>query len=175
MKTSFILIFSLIISTNLWAQKRPLTVEDTKTWNKISEKQISTNGEFVAYKIAPNKGDGNLFLYKAKLETTLKFERGKNAKLGYNNNLLIYKISPQADSLRQKKLDKVKKDDLPKDSLGIYLFEKDSIIKIAKINKYYLPKENSNWLAYKYDYKEPKDTNSTDSLKADSLVLNTDV
>ena len=164
------LILFFTLSFNLQAQnKRPMTVDDTKTWNRISNKIISPNGNYVAYRIAPNKGDGNLFLYNDSNKSTLKFERGKNAKLGFDNNLLIFKIEPQADSLRQKKLDKVKKDKLPKDSLGIYFFDKDSLIKVEKVKKYILPKKNSQWLAYLYDYKAPKDTTPTiDSTSTDS-------
>ena len=171
MRTRLITAIIILISINLWAQKRPMTVEDSKTWNRISNTIISSNGEYVAYKIAPNKGDGNLFLYKSKTESTIQFERGTNAKLAYNNKLLIFKINPQADSLRQKKLDKIKKDKLPKDSLGIYLIDRDTLIKVEKIKHYYLPKNNSNWVAYLYDYKEPIDTTE---IKKDSLENKTD-
>ena len=170
-----ILIFlAIIISIYSYAQKRPMTVDDTKIWNRIVNRQISTDGNFVAYRIKPNKGDANLFLYNDLNQKTIQFERGKNAKLGYDNNLLIFKIAVQADSLRQKKLDKVKKDQLPTDSLGIYLFDSDSLIKIEKIKSYYLPEENSEWLAYKYDYKAPKDTTLQDSLNTDTLKTETD-
>jgi len=160
MKIKIIILLVVILQMNSWAQKRPMTIDDAIRWNSIRNKAISSNGEYVSYRIAPNKGDANLFLYRDQTATTLKFERGKDAKLGYNNNLLIFKIAPQTDSLHLKKINKIKKEDLPKDSLGIYIFESDSLIKIPKVKEYYLPKESSNWLAYTYEYKEPKDTNS---------------
>ncbi len=171
MKTKIIILFVILLQTNSWAQKRPMTIDDAIKWNSIRDKAISTNGEYITYRITPNKGDANLFLYNDKTTTTLKFERGEKATLGYNNNLLIFKIVPQTDSLRLKRLNKVKKKNLPKDSLGIYIFDKDSLIQISKIKKYYLPKRNSNWLAYTYEYKTPKDSIST---KKDSLDTKTD-
>ncbi len=175
MKTRLIFLFVIILQVNSWAQKRPMTINDAIHWNSIKDKAISPNGNYVTYRIVPNKGDANLFLYNNETTNTLVFERGENVKLGYNNNLLIFKIAPQVDSLHLKKLNKVKKENLPKDSLEIYIFNKDSIIKVPKIKQYYLPQENSNWLAYTYKYKNPKDSSSsnTDTLstKTDSLVI----
>ena len=174
MKTNIILSLVMLLSIGAWAQKRAMTVDDTKTWNKITNKQISSNGEYVSYNITPNKGDENLYLYNNKTNKTLKFERGKNAKIGFNNNLIIFKIAVQEDSLRLKKLAKLNADQLPKDSLGIYLFNQDSLIKVEKIKAYYIAEENSEWLAYKYDFTEPKDTSKTDSVLTDSVLTKTD-
>jgi len=166
-----VITFFLLYGNVLNAQKRAMTLEDLKKWNTLAEEQISPNGKFVSFVVAPNdKTDGDLFLYDTKNATTKKFERGFNAKLGFDNNLLIYQIAVQSDTLRKKKLDKVKKDKLPKDSLGIYLFEKDTILKIEKIKKFILPEKNSIWLAYLYEFTEPKKENiSQDTLPIEGL------
>ena len=103
MKTRIIILLLIFIGINSHAQKRPMTIDDLKTWNRMNNTSISSNGEYVSYRIVPNKGDANLFLYHANTKETKKFERGKKAQLGFNNNLLVFKISPQTDSLRQKK------------------------------------------------------------------------
>lgn len=172
MKTRLLISLIILLGLSSMAQKRAMTIEDSKSWNGIRNKAISSNGQYVSYAINPHKGDGNLYLYNDVTKLTAKYERGKSAKLGFDNNLLIFKIAPQADSLRQKKLDKVKKDKLPKDSLGIYFFVQDSVLKVEKVQSYCLPEKNSQWLAYIFDYVEPKDTTTleTDSLQVDSLL-----
>ncbi len=157
---SLILFLLFIFSFYGYSQKRVMTIDDLKTWNTVSNEKISTNGNWVTYQIAPNKGDANLFLYDYSKNSYKKIERGFDAVLGYDNNFLVYKIKVQEDTLKKKKLAKVKADKLPKDSLGIYFFDKDTTIKIEKIKSYFLPEKSSQWFAYLYDFKEtkPKDT-----------------
>ena len=157
----------LFLSLSVLAQKRAMTIDDLKQWKRISNKDISSNGQYVIYTLYANDKsiDGKLVLFDDKTKTKKIFNRAYNASLAYDNNFLIYKIKPQADTLRKKRLAKVKKNKLPKDSLAIYFFEKDSILKVAKIKSYYLPKKNSDYFAYLYDYEAPKDTSKKDSLQ----------
>ncbi|MBN2668540.1 MAG: S9 family peptidase [Bacteroidales bacterium] len=168
-RTLIFLNLILFINLNLNAQKRALTIEDTKYWNTINEESISNNGQWISYIVKPNKGDATLYLYNTENAKKWSFERGENSQIGYNNNLLIFKIKVQEDTLRQKKLEKVKKEDFPSDSLGIYFFDRDSTLKVEKFDRFLLPKKNSNWLAYMYEYKAPKDTSeaSKDSSKTE--------
>ena len=165
-KYNLILAFFLL-SFISFSQKKSMTIDDLKSWKRISNKEISSNGQYVIYTVYANdkSKDGKLILFNDKNKTKKIFKRGYYASLAYDNNFLIYKIKPQADTLRKKRLAKIKKSKLPKDSLGVYFFARDTTIKTANIKSYYLAKKNSQYFAYLYDYEEPKDTTKKDSLQ----------
>jgi len=168
MKKKYSLIISFVLlSFIVFSQKRAMTIDDLKSWKRISNKEISDNGQYVIYTVYANdkSEDGKLVLFDDKTKKKKIFNRGYYASIASENNFLIYKIKPQADTLRKKRLAKVKKNKLPKDSLGVYFFEKDTIMKVPQIKSYYLPKKSSKYFAYLYDYKAPKDTTKKDSLQ----------
>ena len=142
------------LSLNLFSQnKKNITIDDCKNWKYIKDYNISNNGNLIFYNYGPEKGDVDLYLIDKKNNKTKKINRGVNAKFSPNNNFIAFKIKPQADSLRKAKFNKVKKDKLPKDSLGIYIFTQDTTIKINNLLSFDIPKDSSSWIAYKLDIK----------------------
>jgi len=145
-----LLLLTLIVSLTVNAQpkvKRALTPDDFASWNIIKDQQISNNGKYVVYEQNPLKGDGKLFLTKEG-KTIIFFNRACKAKLGSNNNVLVFTIKPAVDSVRQAKLNKAKKEDMPPDSVGIFLMKNREIVKYANVKSYKLPKENASWVAF---------------------------
>lgn len=117
-------------------------------WNSIKEMTISNSGRIASYQITPFKGDGYLYFQNSDDKSILdSVARGKGVYFHYDEKFAIYKIGTQYDSLRQLKLDKVKKDKFPKDTLGIYWVEGDSTELIPNIKSYKLAKEG-DWLGY---------------------------
>jgi dipeptidyl aminopeptidase/acylaminoacyl peptidase len=59
----------------------------------------------------------------------------------------------KADTLK-----KVKKDDLPKDSLGIFLIQKETLITFADVKSFNLPEDSDKWIAIQFEkLKKPKE------------------
>ncbi len=144
-------ILLFLISANLTfsqTEKKSLDISIYESWNRLANYNISNNGEWVFYEVNPGKGDGNLFITNPNSSNTKEINRGYNASFSSNSDFVIYKIKPEADTLREQKLAKVKKDKLLKDSLGIWVFSTDTIILVPKVKSYKKPKEDSNWLAY---------------------------
>lgn len=161
MKIKSSLLFLLLFLTFcLSAQKKSLDFSIYDSWKSLSKTQISDNGNFVLYQINPYKGDGKLFLYEHRNKSTKSFERGENAAFSPNSDFIVYKIAPQTNTLRHLKLKKIKSEKLPKDSLGIYVFNTKQNFKIADINSYKTAQEKSSWIAYSYK------KNDNDTLKA---------
>lgn len=142
-------------------EKKPLTHDDYAKWKSISEYNISNNGKFISFVIIPQEGDG--YLYVENLETKVKdsIQRGYASKFSPNSNFLVFKIKPQFDTLRAAKLKKVKKDDLPKDSVGIWNLETGSITKYARIKNFQLAKRESDFTALFFEKEK--------NIKKDSL------
>ncbi len=167
----------LIFSAHLSAQqtsKQRLSIDDFKDWNVLTNGNISYNGEYVSYEIAPQKGDGELIIFNDNNSDTIS--RGYSATFGTGSDFIVYKIKSKESEVRQAKLDKLKKEDMPQDSLGIFVFENQSIFKFEKLKSYKLPEENSKWIAFLVEEKKDTTENNDNSKKEktekeDDLIL----
>ena len=147
--------------------KKPLTHDVYNTWKKLDKPQISDNGKYVSYEISPLKGDGWLHWHNLVSENHDSLFRGQNAVFSSSSDLMAFRISQPADTIRKLKLAKKKKDELPKDSLGILVFEKDTILRFAGLKSFQLPKEGGAWIAWLYEKPKEKDKpkESTDTIQ----------
>lgn len=167
MKKILLLLLCLGVSAfQLFSQssKPPLDFSVYDAWNKVGATQISANGELVSYEINPGKGDGALYLKNLKLDKQHEFARGKSAIISPNSDFVVFRIKVQADTLREAKLEKVKADKMPKDSLA--LFSKGEITKWAKLKNFKVPKEGPSVFAYQLDLEEEK-SEEADSVGAE--------
>ncbi len=157
-----VLFLFLFLGTYSFSQekaKKKLTTDDFASWKIIPQKQISNNGKCVVYELNPLKGDGQLIIKSGNSTETVS--RGYKAEIGSENNFVAFRIKQPADTLRKAKKEKVSKDKMPKDSLGIYLFHHHQIFTYSKLKSFKLPEDNANWLAFLQEPNEEK----TDSLK----------
>jgi hypothetical protein len=114
--------------------KKTLDHADVHRWRKIEQPRISNDGKWVAYTLAPNtEGDAVLCLWEAQSNRTLQFPRAVEARFSEDNQLLIFKIKPPLDTLKAQRRRKVKEDDLPKDTLGIYTLATGKMEKIPRM------------------------------------------
>ncbi|MDZ7683088.1 MAG: hypothetical protein U5J63_15625 [Fodinibius sp.] len=51
-------IAGMVISSPAMAQNTQLTFEDVMKWEDISDQTVSDNGEWMAYSVWPDRGDG---------------------------------------------------------------------------------------------------------------------
>lgn len=147
-KTALLLTF-LSLFLELFAQtpsKEPLKIDDFENWNTISNSIISYDGKMVAFEQAPAKGDGYVIVKQQRHLDTIP--RGNNPEFGSENDFIVFEIKPHEDSVRLAKLDDVKKDKMPKDSLGIWVFKHDKIFKFPKFKSYKIPEDNARWIAF---------------------------
>ncbi len=146
--------------------KKPLTHDVYNTWKKLDKQQISDNGKYVSYEINPLKGDGWLHWHNLVAGSHDSLCRGQSAVFASTSDILAFRIVQPADTLRKLKLAKKKKDELPKDSLGIWVLEKDTILRFAGLKSFQLPKEGGAWVAWLYDKpKEKEKTGAGDTIQ----------
>ncbi len=170
-KLFFLICLALLTGTLTFAQtivKKPLTHDVYDGWKKMEKPLISDNGKFVSYEINPQKGDGWLHIQNQYNNRHDSLYRGQSAVFSSGSGIMVFRIVQPADTLHKLKLAKKKKDDLPKDSLGIWLLEKDSVMRFAGLKSFQLPKEGGAWVAWLYEKpksKEKEKTAATDSLQ----------
>lgn len=161
-----ILFFVLLSPVLAISQKKPLDHSVYDGWQSIGEKFISNNGNFVAYTINVQEGDGNLIIQSTKGEKFIEVERGYNITITEDDKFVIFKIKPTYKQTRDAKIAKKKGDDMPKDSLGIYDIVNKKLEKIARVKNYKTPEKAAGWLAYLMEKSlpEPKAKTVLDSL-----------
>ncbi len=189
----FIILFLTINILPAFSQtnnaKKKLGPDVYKSWKNISNQNISNNGKWVSYEINPQKGDGFLYLYNVESKHLDSIARGKYAAFSPNSDFLVFSIIPQYDTLRNLKLKKTPRNKLPHDSLGIWLMESDSIIKIADVKDFDITSKGLSWIVYidqskavakrikkqkkRWFFFKPKKTNTVKKIKqeGDNIVL----
>ena len=125
-----------LVSTAQAQDKRPLEHEDIHGWMRMSDIELTRNGEWVAWTEAPDRGDGHLMVTSANGDDRFTIPRGQDPVFSGNSRYVLFRIVPQADSVRQKKLDEVKSKDMPADSLGILKLADGSIQKFADVQTF---------------------------------------
>jgi len=133
-------------------EKRPLEIADVHRWRKIERQQITPDGQWVAYLLTPTtEGDNTLCLWQASTGKTTTFDRAADPQFSHDGQYLVFKIKPPLDTLKAQRRRKVKADDLPKDSLGVYAVATGALQKFPDVRSYALPEKWSGWLAYQLE------------------------
>lgn len=163
----------LLVPISLFSQnKKPLDHADVHRWRKIEQSKISNDGQWVAWVQAPvTEGDPALHLWNAGTKQAKIFPRATEARFSEDNKLLIFRIKPSLDTLKAQRRRKVKDDDLPKDTLGIFTLATGQLEKIPRLKNVSVPEKWSGWLFFQIEGEKPapakKDTTAvkTDSTK----------
>jgi dipeptidyl aminopeptidase/acylaminoacyl peptidase len=163
-------VVSLLFSLVVFAQKVPLTHGVYDSWKDLKEFKLSSNGDYAVYMLNPQKGDGSLILINNKSGKSIKsFLRGNSHQFSESSEFLVFKVCPQADTIRNLKIKKKKEDTFPKDSLFIYSILNDSIYKAARVKSFKLAEKESSMMAFLYEKEEEKKEEPKDSLVNDSV------
>lgn len=170
MKKILLICSIVLINCFLFAQtdKKPLELKEVLKWNRITERLISNDGQTIVYKEAPWKGDAVLKISTVKGEEKLSLVGGNKAKITPNSKFVVFTIEAKKEIVRQLKLKKTKKADLPQNELGIFNLKTNETIKIARIKSYKLPTEWDGWIAYQTTPETKKPVKDTTDKKKES-------
>ena len=174
------LLFLCFLTLGVLAQeqnKKSLSIDDFGSWNTLNNPIVSNDGSRIAFEQNPQKGDGMLIVKSGKSDFDT-IPRGSSSAFGPEYDFIVFSIKQPEDSIRKAKLDKVKKEDMPKDSLGIWVFGSNDLKKFPKLKSFKIPEENARWIAFAVEPEPaPKDTTESNSKKkkekqeGDDLIL----
>ncbi len=157
----YLLLSSILLASftgDLVGQSKPPldhTVYDS--WQHIGAYKLSPNGNYLAYTVEPQEGDGMLYV-KDLLNSRLdSFPRAYTFFFTENSDRLVAKIKPTFKETRLAKIAKKKAEDLPKDSLIILNLITFTNQKVPGVKSFTLPEDASNVLVYHLE-KNPIDT-----------------
>lgn len=128
--------------------KRPLNHSDYDRWQSVRLEKHANNGQWIAYQVDPQEGDGSLFVTATgSSNPKYRLARGYDARFSADSRFLVAKLkAPYADT-RKAKLKKKKADELPKDSLAVVELATGKITRFANVKSYALGKEGGSWVA----------------------------
>ena len=149
----------MLISLSSFSQKKILDHPDFDIWNKIVSQEISSEGNFIMYSIEKGEKDQHIKIKDNEGNLIFDYERSEDGKFTYDSKFAVFKIKAWKDSITEMKRKNVEKEKLPRDSIGLFNLENNSLHKIANVKSYKLPKKWSGFLAYTYD-KTPLEQNN---------------
>ncbi len=128
--------------------KKALSHTDYDGWKEISYKSLTPDGNFAVFTINPQDGDGWAFFNNLKTGVADSAARADGLNLTFDSRFAIFKIKPPQKMVKELRRQKKKKEDLPKDSLGIYTFSTRGLERIPEVRSYRIPEKSGGWLAY---------------------------
>ena len=142
---SFCLLFTLFVCTLSAQDKKVLTLEDYKNWNRITNTTLSPDGNWMTYSYIPNEGDtATFFIREITGDTVYSTWNAKRVDFSNDSKWLAFLVDPMETTA--KALRKQKK---PVNSaLQIYNLSNQSVDTINDVQSY-LFSETSNYIAIK--------------------------
>lgn len=174
MKRFFFIFFLLLIFANISnaqrTTKKQITTSDFGGWKVLNNPQISNDGKYAAFEVNQQKGDGSLIVKTLDSKKEDSIPRGYAAQFSPESDFIVYKIKQPEDSIRSAKKKKLKKEDMPVDSVGIFIFKKHQTYAYPNLKQFALPKEHATWVPFLSDMKKEtkKDGDKKEKGKAKS-------
>lgn len=154
----------IFLITFLGAQdKKMLDHSDYEKWNSIRGRVISVDGSWVGYVLSHENRDGEAVLVSTRTGNEYRIVRGDSIVFSDVFPVAILKIKAPKDSVRQAKLKKKKKEDMPPDSLVVIHLETGQQKKFPRVLAVRVPDEQMRAIAF---LQKPETTNK-DKEKSD--------
>lgn len=150
-------------------KNRALTVEELVGWQRITQSSLSDDGNLIAVKQEPWKGDATVVLYQKTGKELARFYPAGDFDFAPSSKYMVVQEKTPLAEIEQLKLKKTKRDQMPMDKLVLYAISGQQE-KLDSIRTYKLAK-GTDWLAYKQG--SPKDSTlyvrSLDGKTTDSI------
>lgn len=163
-KFLFILPLILSVSLTVFSQKKELSQEVYEDWNTVRSPKISLSGEYVSYKISPQKNDPTIVIYNSIKEDEIQVKNGSAISIDFAERFAFIRVKANKDTIRKLKVDEVKKDKFPHDTLRIINLKNKYITDLPHLKSYYCPDKGGEWIAIHFkEIPVPEDTTAVDS------------
>lgn len=172
-KIIFLAVLSGVAFLPLCAQKKAIDYKVYDQWKSISSPQVSDNGEWIVYSIVPQRGDSLACIYNIRTSKTDSFPKAAKVTFFDNGEWVAFTTKAPFDDVRRAKIEKVKKEKMPKDGFRIIRLKDMASREFPEITGYKTSAEGS-LVAYTSPLKAAP-VDSTESkpkpVKGDRLVV----
>ena len=131
---------------------KSLTIDDLVTWQRITDREISDNGKWVACKMEPWEGDATVYLYAAQGQETATFSPADKFAFSASSGYLVVTQTPGKSTVDSLKILKTKEDKMPMNTLVIYSVagKKETLDSL----KTFKLADEADWIAYQRGRKD---------------------
>lgn len=130
------------------AEKKTLDHTSFDNWKSVKNHTISNNGNWAAFSVNPQEGDGLLTFFNTKDGKKVNLERGYNPAFTSDGKWGVALIKPLYNETREGKIAKKKDFNLPHDSLAIVDLSRLTVTKVANVTGYKVGEKGGEWIAY---------------------------
>jgi dipeptidyl aminopeptidase/acylaminoacyl peptidase len=160
-KRNFLIFLSLVLTFGLYSQnlisKKPFTHQDAMKFKSIRSVAVSDNGNWIAYTVMPDRGDGKLYVITPDDSNKIVIERGDKPVFS-NDALWMAAIqNPKSIDVENAKTPK----DKPKSGMVLLRTSIGKLDEFENIKKYEFSND-SKWLIY---HKHADDSEKNDKMK----------
>jgi dienelactone hydrolase len=128
--------------------KKPVTYDSYDSWRSIRGTQISRDGEWLAYALVLQDGDGELVVRNLKSEAEYRTPRGNNPVITADGKYVIFAVAPLKADVDKAKKEKKKPEEQPKSGLGVMDLATGEVKTVDRVKSFKVPKEGSAHIAY---------------------------
>lgn len=128
--------------------KKPLSHTDYDAWKEIPFKALTPDGNYAAVVINPQDGDGRVYFNNLKTGSRDSVDRAEMVSISWDSRVSVFKVKPQQQLVKSLRRQKKKKEDMPRDTMGIYTFATRAVEKVPEVRSFKMPEKAGGWLAY---------------------------
>ena len=130
------------------AAKKPVSYDAYNAWRSIQGTQISRDGHWLVYVLAPQDGDGELVALDLQANKEYRAARGRQPVLTVDGKFIVFAVAPLKADVDKAKKDKKKPDEQPKSALGIMDLATGKVTTVDRVKSFKVPEESGAAVAY---------------------------
>ncbi|HPW17234.1 MAG TPA: prolyl oligopeptidase family serine peptidase [Candidatus Aminicenantes bacterium] len=130
------------------ASKKPLTYDVYDGWRAIQGTQLSRDGQWLVYALAPQDGDGELVALNLTTGKECRAARGRGAVLTVDGKFVVFTVAPVKAEADKAKKDKKKPEEQPKSALGIMDLATGQVTTVERVKSFKVPEDSGAFVAY---------------------------
>lgn len=147
-KVAFIISLLIIFGGCAFAQKKKLSHDDFDRWEKVTNYDVSNNGDWAVFAVNPQEGDGVLSFCNTRTAKKIDISRGYSPSFTADSKWGIALIKAPFAETRDAKIKKKKDLQLPQDSLVVINLTTGEMWKKPNVSNYKVGKDGGDWIAW---------------------------
>lgn len=128
--------------------KKPLDHDAFDSWQSVRVAPLSQNGQWAAYMVNPQEGDGVLTFRNTQTGKEINIARGAQSAFTADGKWAVALIKPFYADTRAAKIKKKKGFELPQDSLALVNLSKGTVEKIPNVTGFRVGRDDGDWVVY---------------------------
>jgi dipeptidyl aminopeptidase/acylaminoacyl peptidase len=130
------------------ATKKPIAYDAYDGWRSIQGTQLSRDGQWLAYALTPQDGDGELVVLNLKTNKDHRAARGRQPVITADGKFVVFTIAPLKAEVDKAKKDKKKPEEQPQNGLGIMDLATGQVTTVDRVKSFKIAEDAGAFVAY---------------------------